>query len=494
MKKQGSRRRTTNNSLLLLLLIGITTVAMLLSENTTLLEIRSSSNAAFGDGGAFSFQSTMSSSSTTSTDNSSNSKKPNLILHVGPMKTGTTSIQTQLLSNKHVLKELRKDNISYSLGWMNYRVLGNLVKSCLNNFINDTHCSNEQLWQRYYTSLQKAANIAQQQQQQDSGGSSGRNASSTDSTFNQQNKDKKMNVLHSVETYSSFPNNTYTIQKLRSLLEIFHEIDIIVFYRRPLPWLKSMYKQSFKSQIYRSGSRRFLPFRNDARINNMLTYQPKSRDTLDVVNYYGTIFGFDKIHIGDGFYSEHSLETEFLCYALPNNMTHSNSCRFIQNQHKGNKNGNRGGSWANKNDNFFFDEDNLVMEAYRQGYIQNTPDLKPISRHEATIQLKKLLDRTEGIRDTLPQRCMEPNSTQYNLLWNRTVLMEHTLSRNPLSIEELRVDFENEVTRFCELDPKAIMSQTKWQIIFKSCSRFYKSTTTTSTNDNNNVIDENCSI
>ena len=85
--------------------------------------------------------------------NSSNSTKPMLILHVGPMKTGTTAIQLGVLTKKNILKALKEDNISNELPYINYVVMGNLHTKCLDKPINDTHCQHQQSWDDFYEKL-----------------------------------------------------------------------------------------------------------------------------------------------------------------------------------------------------------------------------------------------------------------------------------------------------------------------------------------------------
>jgi hypothetical protein len=116
---------------------------------------------------------------------------------------------------------------------------------------------------------------------------------------------------------------------------------------------------------------------------------------------------------------------------------------------------------------FLFDEDFVVMEAYRQGYLKNQPNNRVISRHQATEKLKIIFD-TNGIRDTLPKKCLTATS-RLVWFWNRTLSMEQAFAPNPLSSEELLINFENDISKTCELDRKVILEQPKWKRAFSSC-------------------------
>ena len=189
-----------------------------------------------------------------------------LILHVGPMKTGTTAIQMGVLTKKNILKALEEDNVRHSLPYINYLVMGELRTKCLAKPINDTHCEAQQRWDDFYQKLVTARFAANNTVQ---------------------------NVLHSVETYAGLPDNTYTIQKLQSLQQVF-DVHVIAFYRRPVSWFRSMYKQERKRLMYKSRSGRYLGYTTKDSVD-LQTFHPHSRDTLKVVDYFGRVFGKDKI-------------------------------------------------------------------------------------------------------------------------------------------------------------------------------------------------------
>lgn len=371
-------------------------------------------------------QSTNISIDSSSIDDSSGRTKPMLILHVGPMKTGTTAIQLGVLTNKKILKALEEDNVSHSLPYINYRVMGKLLTECLARPINDTHCEAQQRWDDFYQKLVTARFAANNTVQ---------------------------NVLHSVESYAGLPDNKYTIQKLQSLQQVF-DVHVIAFYRRPVSWFRSMYKQERKKLMYKSGSGRYLGYTTKDSVD-LQTFHENSRDTLDVVDYFGRVFGKDKIHIGS-FYAQ-DLAEEFFCNSFP--IPAPTACKFVRD--------NRKKYFGNSNDFLLFDEDLVVMEAYRQGYLKNVPNKTVISRHEATIKLKTLFD-TNGTRASLPKQCLAKTSRVIQF-WNRTLSMEQSLSPNPLSSADLLVDFDTDISKLCEVDAKAILEQPEWQRAFSSC-------------------------
>ena len=371
-------------------------------------------------------QSTNSSIDSSSIDDSSKSAKPTLILHVGPMKTGTTAIQVGVLTKKNILKALEEDNVSHSLHYINYVVMGRLQEKCLAKPINDTHCEAQQLWDDFYQKLVNARYTANNTVQ---------------------------NLLHSVESYAGLPDNQYTIQKLQSLQQVY-DVHVIAFYRRPVGWFRIMYKQERKRLMFKSRSGRYLGYTmKDS--TDLQNFQPDSRDTLDAVDYFGRVFGKDKIHIGS-FYAQ-DLAEEFFCNAFP--IPTPTACKFVRDNPKK--------YFGNRNDNFLFDEDLVVMEAYRQGYLKNAPNKTVVSRQEATMKLKSLFD-TNGTRASLPKQCLAKTSRVIEF-WNRTLSMEQSLSPNPLSSTDLLADFDTDISKLCEVDAKAILEQPEWQRAFSSC-------------------------
>ena len=55
---------------------------------------------------------------------------------------------------------------------------------------------------------------------------------------------------------SQVPENALTVQKLRSLQHDF-DVTVVAFYRRPAPWLLSMYRQERKKHMYDSRTSKF---------------------------------------------------------------------------------------------------------------------------------------------------------------------------------------------------------------------------------------------
>jgi hypothetical protein len=303
----------------------------------------------------------------------SKSKKPTLILHVGPMKSGTTFIQMNLLGNKRVQKILLQDNVT--LIEFNYIKFGQLKDQCLSRVDeNQEECEDDALWKDFLRLLDDAYHPG-------------------------------TTVIHSTETYSTIPDNKFTINLLRSLQEKWN-VKVLVFHRRPSGWFPSMYHQKRKSMMYMSRSGRYKGYPNP-NAESMLTF-PKFLEEQELHNWdswstaelFQRIFGEANVRILN--FHASNLAVEFLCEGIDA----PTACAWAQNN-----------TFQSNNANNFllFDEDLLVMEAHRQGLFQ--PAKHFVDRHEATLRIKPYLD--DDARTHLPMVCLSQD--QKSIFFNRDI-------------------------------------------------------------------------
>lgn len=384
--------------------------------------------------------------------------------------------QTKILGNKQILKALAEDNISKFN--YNFKQINKLINNCFLRPINETHCADEGEWNTFRSALVQSL---------------AHTTTTTPTTTN--------TILHSLETYAKIPDNPMTVFKMKSLQSLF-DVRIIVFYRRPGEWIRSMYQQTRKKFMYENRAERYREYDDDnttARLptlssfldhmwdrqnfppdpNQKTQYSWKAdtqnhRDSWKVMEFYEKIFGPDRVRVLN-MHANHPLGVELLCN---DQAIHApNACAVFRSM--------KTNPVANNNSFLLFDEDLFAVEAYSQGYFH--PQTNYISRHDATLKLKHLLDsRTkEGgrRRDNLPKQCLTPG--QLELLWNRTVWMEKNISPQPVSGEILHKEFQNleRDGKFCELDVKALLNTTKWQTIFSSCA-FWRNNDTCTASSN----------
>jgi hypothetical protein len=340
-----------------------------------------------------------------------NDTKPTLVLHVGPLKTGSTTIQTLVLNNKKIAKALSMDNVTVGDAYFNFVYMGKLIDQCLQV----PHECDHSIVNEYFKSI----NADYQ-------------------------PDPHLTVIKSCETYSVLPNNKLTKELLRTLQDKWN-VKVLVVYRRLTSWLPSRYTQARKGHMFRSRAGTFKPYPRPNRKTGMtfpmfydqMTDREK-RDSLVTKEYYDEVFGPEHVRVLD-MHAQEGLAVEFVCKGL----NASRACETI----KGWEN-----KVANSNDIFKLDHDLLVLEAHRQGLIQGKSF---VSRHEATQAVQRQLELGNMTMADLPQTCL--SQEHQDIMWERSLLMENLLTRNPLPEKELRQDFESKLGRFCSVNASAVL-------------------------------------
>ena len=391
--------------------------------------------------------------------------KPNLILHIGPMKTGTTTIQMNVLRNRKLIESMQADGMSV-VETFNYKKFPKLRNECLEKEKMDD-CDRKQ-WDKLIQSFDNALES--------------NNATRT--------------VIHSCEEYAGLPDNNVTRQLLRGLQTQWN-VKVVSFYRRPHAWFPSFYHQMRKTNHFDSSRGRYRDFPDykvsDLSPQDYFAEQPtmpsyfeksyfSSRDSLDALKFYDRVFGVGSTHTLD-FQSPRGLAVEFACdgldlasidnsqkeTVLPS--SNNNTCHEIQNLKV--KAGNAGAT-------FFFDEDFVILKAHRQGFFQG-PHFK--RRRDLVLSFREQLAAWNmTVAHDLPQTCL--NERQENMLWERAVEAETLLSSSPLSKDDLRKDFERYLPKLCSVDATAILANETWRSFFNSSCIFR----TSDSNDCDNEV------
>ena len=373
-----------------------------------------------------------------------------LLIHAGPPKTGTTTLQAKLSNGKFRKKLLDKDNVAVltNYGYIQFREFS---KGCFlqpTKLTNKSYCEKEEtLWDVFFNLLKQTAGITNLSNYDTNGTIAIGAHGDTTKTIH--------SVIHSVETYSNLPDTIYTVQKLRSLQNVF-DVKVIVFYRRPVGWFASYYKQVIKASMYRSRSGRYNGWESERDTPEEVFEKNHWRDTLDTVQFYSKVFGTNNVKVLD--YHASDLEVEFFC---GNGIT-PGVCDYV----KESQNTVKKATQLNTNDFLLFDEDLLAMQAYRDGYF--SPSQAFINRHEVTLKIRDFLD-LNYTRDTLPKMCLSANFTKW--MWNRTVLLESTIAPHPVSDENaLREEFDVAIReKHCEVDATRLLKIGVWKRFLASC-------------------------
>lgn len=418
-------------------------------------------------------------------------KKPILYLHVGPLKTGTTTIQTSLLDNRQMNVALAKDRV-IKVTTFGYKDFHKLLSECLwhddNEDAKSVDCSR---WDKYLSALNKAAN---------------------QTTTANNNKNIRLKLFHSTETLSCLPRNNRTISLLRSLQDTYNVI-VLVVYRPIYSWYPSAYKQYMKGQMYLSSADRYINYNGHVEYGKTIpqlisdTFENNYnvpvifreahhiwRDSYSTIKYYEEIFGKESIRIVN-MNAPEGLGVTFICDGMKE-LQHS--CETVKKQKV---------KVTNTNDRFLYDHDLIVQEAY---YRQKLKYMIPLvlSRHEATLTLNDQLQDWNMTTKDLPLECL--SQFQQEQLWNRTLLAEQqlmktlaeksstvaatttNLSLSPTQIVELRQKFESVVmnsTTYCSVNASKVLQNTTWRNFFIkniSCSAIKKK--------KKNKVEDNCRL
>ena len=364
-------------------------------------------------------------------------QKPKLYVHVGPKKTGTTSIQMNVLNNEKIRDTYLSSDGYQTLGLPYLAFTSNLVKFCLKEDADPHFCVH---WNYYVLDPVKKAHKK-----------------------TVINSNIKATILSS-EDLSALPKNNYTYSLLKQLFEDW-DVSFIIMHRPLMDWLPSMYAQLRKYTIrdtkkdfdhYVSSKIPLLPeWISGMRNTFVLPNGYVNRDTLSVYEYYKDfLINFmdepnpDSRIIIMQSNTPRGLERDFVC-----NLPHTNnSCEFIEGQtfHKQNESG-----------NLPLDLDLILREAFAEGLIS-------IARTTARKYLIDAMDAANITLSHLPKRCIYKEDEEW--IWNRTLVSEQQFGSGTVSTNDLRKRFEGALqNKFCIIDAAATLRIPNVRGLFDDC-------------------------
>lgn len=398
-----------------------------------------------------------------STSTLSTNEKPKLILHIGPRKTGSSTIQQRVLTSEQIMKNgvkrggllqvLKEDNyVSIPFGYAKYMEL-------IDELENEQAEVDGSLWNELMSEYDDAYSRGE-------------------------------NAIHSLEGMSEIPKNEYT-QKLYRQLQEKWDVRIVMIYRPFHQWITSLYNEMRKTKLYqiRDGHTNWrdlhhkfntktlrMPFPEwlDTLEDDWEDYLMRNGDPLSCKNWWGEIFGMEKVTVIDLMHVEKDdLRIEFACNVLENA---TNACR------RANKHLRVGGTVNHLNHppDMISDMDMLIMDAYDQGILPREvkqssaisdvvpSDLKRghIVNRAASMRVlgKKLLDHNVTVFD-LPKKCI--SKKQESLILNRSIKTEESMAVEPLSEEDILKSLHTS-HKFCTVDTEAVFADKEFLKMFAS--------------------------
>lgn len=367
-------------------------------------------------------------------------KKPKLILHVGPLKTATTTIQHFIFTYPDlcvVANELAEDN--FKVIKSDWKDGERLVKECLLKLPHED--CNMKEWQRFTSMFDEAYSNNQ-------------------------------NVAASYESLSLVKPNKDVKALFLSLAEKW-DVSIIITYRSLETWYHSIYKEERISSFFRKKTGRFMNFESiykettpcNMSFSQYFTKNWKNNyfgDPLDTLETYQYFFGKDKVKTLMMIRPDHvDISEQFLCQGLEA----KRACAEFK---KGTR---KKPAKRNKSKKFLVDHDLLVFAAHEKKLFN--PECT--QRHTIVERLEMYLNRKKITIHDLPKVCI--SARQYDELEKRAWLAEKKMSPFPRSRDEFDESFAQlkKESKFCNIDVDLVLSQKKWVKVFSNIYRRCKS-------------------
>lgn len=381
------------------------------------------------------------------------SQKPKLILHVGPRKTATTSIQLSVLSlrNNEYSPFLKEDD--YEIVNSNWSDVISIIENCFLQL--PKNCSTIE-WDRMVAQLDEIY-------------------------------DKGKNAIITNEAFSLVPK-TNEVREMFHSLEDKWNVTVIMVYRPYETWLPSIYRELRAQGMMAMGSKAWRRFtyhlsydvsfvefferswmKNSDAISNFHQKDEQKElvgrgeieglqlgDPLETKELYDYIFGpanvitFDLIEQAN---KKRDIVERFTCEGLKA----ANTCKFIQSRKRSPKRRRQGLIYD-------FEEDLIVMTAYRQNITKQMNLARwgqigclRVERDPARRKLKKFMEEKNMKMEDFPKKCVTDESSQK--IKERSWKMENGLSSNPRTKQQFDSDFERERINFCSVDAEKVLQK-----------------------------------
>ena len=453
------------------------------------------------------------SGNTTSTSTTQNNvtyiRPTSLILHVGPTKTATTTIQLQLLQHSDIQQALQMDGM---LHWtkFNFRIVRAWKQNCF-----ETQDSKQNSRNDSTIFSCSPAYVRKIQEEFAPPWLPFATTNGDNEVLRFKNTTNITTIIKSCETYSTLPNNTLTRHLMQDLIRKQYwndKVTILVVYRRFSNWLPSRYYQYRKYRMLHSNSRHYTDFSSksgawDQRtLGEFLMQEMVANEFRGDPGYtyqiYSEWFGTQNVRVVY-MHDDHAKQQQlsqtpllnqldqgpndntkqiherkdvlekFMCNAVASpkacDLTRRlNSQSVIEN--------------LNTNEEFLFDEDLLVVHAYHQygllggrasyskSEYNNTQRF--VRRHEARVILHTHMQEKRITMADLPQICL--NKNELEVVWQRTwqteLMMARAMRRPSPDEMLLRQLFAVDQQRFCHVDAKRTMANDMWRkLLFPNC-------------------------
>jgi len=357
-------------------------------------------------------------------------KKPKLILHVGPRKTASTTIQHFIFwwpDDSAVANELNEDNFKrINYDWADAHLL---VQECILKL--PRGCDMNE-WHRFTSIFDEAYT-------------------------------NKQHVALSNEAFSLIRPTEDAKALLLTLTERW-DVRVIIAYRSLGTWYPSMYNEERVQTFHRKKKNSFWDFSDGDKVSKpcnlsfaeYFTDNWKHNslgDPLDTLETYQYIFGKDKVKtIMTKRPDEVDITQQFICDSLEAKLACAKvkitKIPYRQNMAK----------------RFLVDHDLLVHGAHRNKILGTN-----CKRHTVTLQLEDHLNELNMTLSDLPQVCI--SAQHFDELKKRAWIAETKMSPFPSSWEDFDESFTKlkKESTLCSVDVNKVLSNQKWVDFFKGC-------------------------
>jgi len=364
------------------------------------------------------------------------------------MKTGSTSIQLNLIHNKKNMfkKYLKEDNFQI-IDKFNYIKFGHLRNQCL---IKNQETCDYTKWKELNAVLDEAYHNA---------------IAASSST--------PINTLFSLESWSLVPKSNFTFSLLEDLFSKW-DLHVIIFYRPFADWILSRYTQYRKGfTMDVNGVRRFYLIKRYEPVTfpqylRQNAFEKKNeyhfRDTLSTYNFFRKVLRRHKktkswknnIHVLQTYASD-SIEKEFLCN-LPGAIKSCQHIKFLYQR--------LNYTFPNRNTGYELDfsltTDLITVEAWYQ-------DIVSVSRHNSSVALEEKMKESNLTKADLPQVCITDDEA--NWIWKRTLKSEKIFGSGSTKESHVRKSFLNSLNKkkFCSVNVTAVLEIKRFRKLFDHC-------------------------
>jgi len=415
-----------------------------------------------------------SSSITTRSKTNTSNAKPKLFLHVGPLKTGTTTIQISVLKKLISSHDLAQDNLFFMYtSWT--RGMSIIQKS----FLWLPQNRDMTPWNEFKDELDKIHSNASFKAKKKS--------------KKQDTKPVNVDVIVSNEAFSFVRADEQTKASMRSLEEKW-DVRVILAYRPLETWYTSLYYEDRAQTIF---SKKDEDFRNwfpadgwNAPMVNWFKSNWVGSDPLQTYETYRDIFGKEKVQTlmlrrSDGI----DISEQFLCEALQA----KHSCEVLKRSISASSSSSSSSSSLLPRENVsslnhLFDFNLLAMEALKRGFLRNNDRCIRLDKYATTLLIQKRV--TEELKlssttirggidadvdadvydDDLPRVCL--SEQQYGDLHTRAWHAEQTLAQESArTLKEFNASFQKQKSAYCSIDVDAILLDQDWEMFFRSDDR-----------------------